>query len=182
MRRWCLLAIFCLTSCGYSWGTGGCVEQYCSICIPYVEGDYEGHLTNFLIHEISSKGHLRYQHSGGQLILEVTIRDLRIDNVGFRYDRQGDGFSIDTVVPTETRLTALAEVSVRESCSDSVVIGPDLVTASVVFDHDFYSNQGGVNVFSLGQLNNLDLAEQEAYRPLYRELARRVREHIYASW
>lgn len=180
--RTALLFLLCLTGCGYCWGRGGVVEEYQSICIPYVDGDYDGHLTNFLIREVTTNGNLRYQRTGGQIALRVVIRDIRVDNVGFRYDNEVLADRKNTVVPTETRITALAEVTVYETCGDCVVIGPDLVTAHIDFDHDFYSNEGGVNVFSLGQLNDLDLAEQEAYRPLYRELAKRIREHIYAAW
>lgn len=171
-----------LTGCGYHLGRGGVVEEYTTVCIPYVEGDPNGLLTSALVYEISSRGTLQYRNCQAELELSVVIRDIRLDNVGFRYEKESSGNTNSTVVPTETRLTALAEVVVHSSGAETPLIGPDLVVASTTFDHDFYSNQAGVNVFSLGQINDLDLAEEEAYRPLYRELARRITEHVFAVW
>lgn len=177
-----LFILLVTASCGYQWGDGAAVSCYRTVCVPYVRGDQEGRVTNALIKKMSASGTLRYCHKGGDLVLQVKLIDFREENIGFRYDRNANGELTENVIPTETRVTALAEVTVTERCSDCVVVGPDLVTTFVDYDHDYYSNHGGINVFSLGQLNDLDLARQEAYRPLSEALAERIVDHVNNAW
>jgi len=177
--------IFCcmfLNSCGYRFGCGGVLCQYESICVPYVEGDHDGHLTAELIKEFEASGVIKYCHQAADVVLEVKLLDFREENIGFRYDHDSTGNLTDNVIPSETRLTVLAEVIVTERCSHESIFGPDLISTSVDYDHDYYSNHGGANVFSLGQLNDIDLAQQMAYRPLVRALARRITEHVINNW
>lgn len=178
-----LLVLLFLTSCGgYKTGYGSSIACYNSICIPYVEGDHDGHLTSQLIREVESSGAIKFCSTGADLVLGVKLLDFREENIGFRYDTNKQGELTDNVIPSETRLTVLAEVTVCERCSDRVVIGPDLLSTSIEYDHDYYTNDGGVNVFSLGQLNDIDLAGQVAYRPLVRALAERITDHVINSW
>jgi len=177
------LLVLLVTACsGYQAGYGSTVACYKTICVPYVEGDHDGRLTSELIYEIESSGAIKFCSTGADLVLSVKLLDFREENIGFRYDTNKLGELTDNVIPSETRLTVLAEVTVCERCSDRAVIGPDLLSTSIEYDHDYYTNDGGVNVFSLGQLNDIDLAGQVAYRPLVRALAQRVTDHVINSW
>ena len=183
MRKVALLLLLTLTGCaGYQVGTGGSLEEYCTICVPYIEGDHNGTLTSQVVREISTSSPLRYTRTGGQLVLNVCFLDLREENIGFRYDRDKGTNTTDNVIPAETRYTAMVEVTVSDQRTGCDIVGPDKMSVSVDFDHDYYSNHGGVNVSSLGQLNDLDLAHEVARRPLYRVLARRIVEHISNAW
>jgi hypothetical protein len=178
------LLIICLTlsGCGYRWGADSEILHDRTLSVPFIEGDCEGELTAEVIRELIATGEVEYSHHCGELTLEVRLIDLREENIGFRYDREGAGQLTNTVIPSEARLTALAEVTVTKSVNGVIMIGPDLVTASIEYDHDYYSNQGGVNLFSLGQLNDIDLAKQAARRPLYRALGRAIAQHVIHSW
>lgn len=169
-------------SCGYHLGGGDLVRKYHSINVPYVEGDLEGILTDSLIKELTTRGGFQYCRSGGMLTLCVELIDFREENIGFRYDREADDTLTKNVIPAETRLKGLAEVTIIDNCSGCCILGPDLVSAFIEYDHDYYSNHGGANVFSLGQLNDIELAQKVAYRPMFRKLARAITTHVIHGW
>lgn len=171
-----------LSSCGYHLGESDLAKKYKSISIPYVEGDLDGDLTGELIRQISSRTSLKYLKSGGNLVLEVRILDYTDENVGFRYDRDKQGHLKKDVIPTETRCFAIAEITLLESYSGNKVIGPVRIGANVVYDHDYYSSRNSINVFSLGQLDNIDTAREIAQHPLNQELARKIVDYISNAW
>ena len=171
-----------LCGCGYHLGEGSLLSQYDTVCVPYIEGDHDGRLTEALVKNLEISGAIKYCHKDADVILKIKLLDFREENIGFRYDCNKEGTLTDNVIPSETRLTVLAEVTAIDSCSSCEIFGPDLLSASIDYDHDYYSNHGGVNVFSLGQLNDIDLAQQVAYRPLVRELAKRITDHVINSW
>lgn len=152
--------------------------------VPYVEGDKDGLLTSAIIRQISARGDFEYLCDGGDLILKVVVVDLSEENIGFRYDRNKEGHisKYRDIIPTETRLIALAEVSVMEACSGVIVLGPVRLTASVDFDHDYYFSRDGVNTFSLGQLSDIDAALDAVRRPLNEALARKIVDYVADSW
>jgi len=73
-------------------------------------------------------------------------------------------------------------VTVRETCSGSIVLGPAQLDASVDFDHDYYYSPDGINEFSLGQLTDYDVAYDTVQRPLNQALARKVVDYLTHSW
>lgn len=180
----CFIVIACLLSaCGYHLGPGGSLpNQYPSISVPYVEGDQEGALTAAIIKEIVRTGDFDYRYHGGGLILKVKQVEIDEDNIGFRYDRKKRGELTSDVIPTETRVTMVVELSVVEAASCRTVLGPVLLSASVDYDHDYYSSRDGVNIFSLGQLTDLDAAYDAVQTPLNRAMAEKIVDYITQSW
>lgn len=176
----CLIAIF--PSCGYQFGQGRLPSLYTSITVPYVEGDKDGFFTAELIKQLSLSGGFEYHRDCGALILKVVIIDFREENIDFRYDRNHEGRLTKSIIPTETRLTSIAEVVVIESASGKPILGPVRIAANVDFDHDYYSSRDGVNIFSLGQLSDYDEARDAAMTPLNRALAQKIVNYICDSW
>ncbi len=178
-----IAALALLCGCGYRLGGGGALsEGYTTISIPYAGGDLDGNLTAAIIKEITATGCFEYRRDGGALSLQVKILDIYDENIDFRYDRHKDGRIKQTIIPTETRITAVAEVAVVEMGSGCTLLGPAKIAASVDFDHDFYKSRNGINVFSLGQLTDYDEAQDAAERPLNIALARKIADFVCDSW
>lgn len=185
MRSLCsafaILALLC--SCAYQLGQGGGLPcQYSTISVPYVIGDQEGSLTSAIVKEIVRSGAFEYRNCSGALTLNVTIIDLGEENIGFRYDRKKRGKLTKDIIPTETRMTIIVEVTVTEAASCCTVLGPVRLSASVDYDHDYYSSRDGVNIFSLGQLSDLDEAYDAAQEPLFRAIAQKIVDYVSQSW
>jgi hypothetical protein len=178
-----VLLLFCLcTSCaGYYWGHGSTVSKYQTISVPYVEGDWDGTATSAIIQQISQSGILTYKKSGADLILKVKIIDYSDENIGFRYDRKKDGRLSSRIIPDETRVWVLVELTILDAGCGSAFLGPVQIYADVEFDHDYYDSRNGVNVFSLGQLTDIDAARDAAQRPLNRCLAQKIVDYIAAN-
>lgn len=171
-----------LTSCGYHTGQGCIPDVYQTISIPYVEGDIDGDLTAALVKQFSQSGGLQYRNRGGELFLKVKLVDSREENVGFRYDRKKSGKLDHTIIPTEMRMTIFAEFCVCKSCSGETILGPVIISASKDFDHDYYTSRHGVNIFSLGQLTDIDDAKDGIQVPLNQELAKKIVDYVNEAW
>jgi Lipopolysaccharide-assembly len=174
--------VFIFSSCGYLPGQGGILDSYQTIFVPFVDGDIDGELTASLVKHFSTQSSFTYSSENSDLILKVKVIDFRDENIGFRYDRNKKGHITHSVIPTETRLTMAAEVVVIESSSGKNVLGPVKIAASVDFDHEYYSSRNGVNIFSLGQLSDIDEARDAVMTPLNRKLARKIVEFLNDSW
>jgi outer membrane lipopolysaccharide assembly protein LptE/RlpB len=177
-----LLVFLFLSSCGYHFGQGTLSEQYSSINVPYVEGDQEGELTAELIKQFKCSGAFNQSFNGGALLLKVKILDFREKNIGFRYDQTNDDEYIKSIIPAETRLIAIAEITLIDECSGECILGPLRISTSVDYDHEYYSSRNGVNIFSLGQLTDSDEAKDAAYHPLNVALAQKIVDYIINSW
>ncbi|MDP1880868.1 MAG: LPS assembly lipoprotein LptE [Parachlamydiaceae bacterium] len=171
-----------IVGCDYQFGHGELAKNYSTLSIPYVEGDLKGGLTAEVIKKISISGALRYVSTEGDLILNIKIVELDDENIGFRYDRGNTNHLKKYLIPTETRISALVEVTLTDSKTCQVIRGPTRITASVDFDHSFYSSRNEMNRFSLGQLNDIDAALDAVIIPLNRELADRIVNYIVYSW
>lgn len=184
--RWLLpvlLLCISLSGCGYRFGecSGTLPCRYSTISVPYVEGDQNGSLTAAIVKEIARSGAFTYQCNGA-LILKVVVLDVYEDNIGFRYDRRKRGTLTKDTIPTETRLTIVVDVSVVEAASCCTILGPVHLAASIDYDHDYYSSRDGINIFSLGQLSDLDEAYDAAQTPLNRVIAQKIVDYISQSW
>lgn len=178
----CFLYLFFLSSCGYQFGSGTQAPVR-TLSVPYVIGDTDGSLTASLINYLSRSGVFEYRQSDGAGILKVKLLDFRDENIGFRYDRNQNGRLTKSIIPTETRLSGLAEVVVVDACSGCILLGPTVISTSVEFDHEYYSSRDGINVFSLGQLTDIDEARDAAQsEPLNQELARMIVDYLINSW
>lgn len=171
-----------LSSCQYQFGRGELSQRYATISVPYAEGDQQGELTTEVIRNLSTSGAFRYVNTGGDLILKIKLIDLRDENIGFRYDRKRRGKLKHSIIPTETRVTALAEVLLIEAGTGQTIRGPTRIKASTEFDHTYYYTRHEINVFSLGQLSDIDAAQDAAMLPLNRYLAERIVDYVINSW
>lgn len=178
------LCLFLTASCGYRFGEGQLPSSYSTFTVPYVPGDANGVLTADLIKQMGLSSGLTYQRCYGDIILFVEITEIDDQNIGFRYDRNRKGRILKSrsIIPTETRTTAWADVKVVESATGLVLLGPVQISASVDFDHDYYSSRNEINIFSLGQLNDYDDAHDAVYQPLYQALAQVIVDYVCASW
>jgi hypothetical protein len=179
-----LVACTFLTSCAhYQFGHGEIAEQYSTISIPTIEGDQKGKLLTAVIKQFALSGSLRYVEEDGDLILQIKYLETDDDNIGYRYDRKKRGGLKKTILPSETRITALVEVQLIDALTQRVVRPLTRLNASVDLDHTYYSNRHGVNIFSLGQLNDIDAAKDMAIQgPLNRIIAEKITEYILNSW
>ena len=173
---------FALSGCQYQFGRGDLSERYATISIPYIEGDQKGELTMEVIKKLSTSGAFRYVNNGGDLVLKIKLIELSDENIDFRYDRKKTGELKSSIIPTETRYTALAEVQIIEFGTGTIVRGPTRMTASADFDHTYYTTRDEINVFSLGQLSDIDSARDAAMHPLNRFLAERIVDYVINSW
>lgn len=185
-KRFCSALFFAgwlsLTGCQYQFGLGELSQRYATISIPYAEGDLKGDLTAEVIKNISSSGAFSYVNQGGELRLKIKVIDSNEENIGFRYDRHKDGKLKKNIVPTETRVSAIAEVTLIDAATGKIVRGPDRITAYAEFDHTYYTTRNEINIFSLGQLNDIDVARDAAKTPLNRALAEQIVDYVINSW
>jgi hypothetical protein len=140
--------------------------------VPFVEGDDEGKLTSYLVREISRSGGGKYVTTQGELTLKVTLLSLKNRTIGYRYDQKTCDSLAKTVIPTEIRKTVSATVSLLRQ--DQMILGPVVIEASYDYDFDYCQVKNEVNVFSLGQLVDIDTAGQSALDPLYKRLAEKI--------
>lgn len=177
-----VVSVVMLPGCGYRFGQGILSEQYSTLSVPYIEGDRDGDLTAEVIRQISTSGAFSYTPSGGDLILIAKVLDYDEENIGFRYDRKKKGQLKHNVVPTETRMEIVIDVSLKDAVSGCLIRGPTRLKASIDFDHDYYSSQNAVNIFSLGQLSDIDEARDAVLHPLHLKAAQTIVDYITNSW
>ena len=191
MRLFCTLLLTLLLGCGYQLGQGSKLDEYRTISIPYICGDRTGEITDALIKEMSRSGVFAYRNHSADLCLKVEIIEFVEQNIGYQqgpdsnygYDDKSTGYrSGKTVIPNETRLTVIAEVTVVESRTGCVKLGPGRIRASDDFDHDYYFSPDGINQTSLGQLTNMEAARDAVMRPLSVVFAEKVVDYIVNSW
>ncbi len=171
-----------LFGCQYQFGRGELSQRYATISVPYAEGDQKGELTTDVIKKLSTSGAFRYVSCGGDLILKIKLVEFREENIDFRYDRKKTGRLKKSIIPTETRVTAISEVLLIESGTGQIVRGPTQITASTDFDHTYYTTRDKMNIFSLGQLNDIDAARDAVMHPLNRYLAEQIVDYVINSW
>lgn len=177
-----LLLLFFLTSCGYKFGYGDIPDHYRKISIPFVEGDATGAFTSTLIHTVVASGAFTYDTKCPDLILRARILDYKNESIGFRYDRDENNIRTKELVPSETRRSIRVEIVLVDARRGCTVAGPDVLIAMVDFDHEFNSSRDGVNVFSLGQVTDIDEAIDAANSPLNRAIARKIVNYLMSAW
>lgn len=170
------------SSCGYRQGEheAECFQR--TINVPYVDGDIDGELTAAIVQEIATSGAYAYKSAGAELLLRVTIVEDSEENIGFRYDRSRKGKLQDWLVPVETRMTLKVDVELLDSASCCTLRGPARIQADVEYDHDFYTIRNQVNIFSLGQLTDVDSAQDVASSPLHQKLAEKIVDWLIYGW
>ncbi|MCH9627601.1 MAG: hypothetical protein S4CHLAM2_12420 [Chlamydiales bacterium] len=184
MRLIFALILLLTSSCGYRFGRGEILEQYSSVCIPYVEGDGEGLLTAALIRSMTTGGGLAYRSYGADLQLKVCLMEPVDTNIGFAYAPRdpGDQEFSDIVVSNEARLTMTAVIRLIDRRTGCLVLGPCEVTSSLTYDFEPDLGKADVQDFSLGQLVMHNLAIDGATPPLYTLLSNKIVDFINHSW
>ncbi|NGX58608.1 MAG: hypothetical protein K940chlam3_01515 [Chlamydiae bacterium] len=177
-----LILLFFLPSCGYRLGYNEISDKYHTVFVPFAEGDATGAFTSELIHTLSASGAYTYDPCHPDAILCVTLIEYYDENIGFRYDRDKEGDVTETLVPAETRRFVTAEIKLVDACRGCVVLGPSRIRAHADFDHEFNSSRDAVNVFSLGQVTEIDGAIDAVAKPLNRALARKIVDYISNAW
>lgn len=153
------------------------------ICVPYVEGDTRGYLTRELVRELSALPQFRYGKCDADWILNVHLSPIKEENIGYRFDDRGERGEIHRrVIPSEARARVVAEVCISEKPSGRTILGPMCVEVELDYDFDSYANASSDNIFSLGQLNDRDVARDLLTEPLYRNLAKQIVDYISHGW
>lgn len=175
MRSLQIVCFLLLASCGYRQEFVPSFEDAPTLSIPYVEGDPDGEITRALIYQIAASGRYVYRAGQGDFILKVQVIDKYDENIGFRYERNKNCKVTHEIVPVETRGWIVVEVELFSS-QGKLLRGPCRLQASTEFDHDYYTIRDRVNIFSLGQLTDVDSAEDASMTPLYRRIAEKITE------
>ena len=106
-----MLALGSFSSCGYHHESDNTWISYQTVSIDPIEEDWNGDLTAALAEQIAACSPIKYRHCGGDILLHIELEDLDEKNIGFRYDHHRDGKIRKSIIPTETRLSACAQVS-----------------------------------------------------------------------
>jgi hypothetical protein len=171
-----LLALisFAFSGCGWHVSKSMNKNNEKSISIPYVEGDSDGLLTASIIEQVEQQGGYKYVRDGGQLLLKVKVIDKESENIGFRYDPKHFAEKVKRVIPNEGRLKKLVEVSVLQGSTQECILGPIYIMGTCDFDHENYSPDRNINIFSLGQLSDIDTTYEVVDVPLNRDIGKKI--------
>jgi hypothetical protein len=186
------LLAFSFSSCGYHTAAS---DDKTTISVPYVEGDAEGQLTAELIRQLTNSDLYTFVKKDGDFCLKVSIVGDKSDVVGFQYDQttkqEGKKIKIErNLMPLENRRTLTAQVTLTDSSSEEVIVGPVKITASTDYDYidvnsldtvSFINEQGKREKtisFSLGQLDSIEGAQDAALTPVYRLLAQKIAQSL----
>lgn len=182
---------FILFGCGYRYDSG---EQI-AVSVPYVVGDFEGELTDAIIAALSQTANFRYTTGSGDWILKATIKGVKNDRIGFRRDRRDkSGKQERNVIGTENRKSISVEVSIVNATTGKLILGPQVIKADAAYDYDdpnslqdvsFINPATGTRTtsiaFSLGQLDSVGSAGEDATYPIYKLLAQKIVDGMIAS-
>jgi|GEM_PF-1886988 len=175
------LVVSLFSSCGWHLAPGMKKGDQIAIQIPYVEGDHKGTLTSSLVSSLEKEGSFRVRDSA-HLILKVRLTDSKHENIGFRHKPKSLGEPGVKIIPDETRIKLLAEISVVDATSGRIILGPKNIIASVEFDHQNYSIRQDINSSSLGQLSDIDTTYDVIDIPLHRNMAHQISTYLSNHW
>ena len=174
----------CFLPAGYRVATSDTI----AIEVPYVVDDHEGKLTNALAYALSTTAQYRYVQKRGDWVLKVAVLSDKNDRIGYRYDRNPvSGKLKESIAAAENRKHITAEVKVIKASTGELVLGPQKIKVSAAYDYDdpsvlfdlaFTDPQSGATQplidVSLGQLDSVAAAGENAVEPIYKELAQRI--------
>jgi outer membrane lipopolysaccharide assembly protein LptE/RlpB len=181
------ISLLMLSACGYHFENVQSENASVTISVPYIKGDPDGMLGAELTRALSSSGQFDCVQTGGMLILEVGIIAEGDNRIGYRFDRDPtNGKLRDNIIGTENRLTVSAEVKLMDAHTNQILVGPQVVKAYADYDYvdsnsirdlTFYTPNGvpeKVLDFSLGQLDSVEGAHDDAFAVIYRQLAQKI--------
>lgn len=197
MKSWVALLLL-LSSCHYKFQDPDHLysdEDSTTISVPYIKGDSEGQLNQAVILAIAEYSSFEYRKEGGALTLDIAILTDTDQRIGFRYDRDPTtGARRPNVLGSENRRSIQAEVKLIDAYAGKVVAGPFLIQEEIDFDYvesssirdlTFTPPKGPSQTvidFSLGQLDVIEDANEDARIPLYAKLAEKIARgisHLY---
>jgi hypothetical protein len=144
-----------------------------SVAIPYAHGDDSGELTARLVEAINSQPGFRVDE-GGDYVLKVNLLDDKEEKIGYRYDPLALKKAEHKLILNESRAKALAEVRLINRSTKQEIAGPAFILGNIEYDHQENAIDNDINDFSLGQLSDIDTAQDVTYIPLYRDLAQKI--------
>ncbi len=191
MRTLSILSLVFLSACGYHFDGG----EKIAVSVPYVVGDHEGELTDALVRAISQTANFRYSKGEGDWILKAKIVRTSNDRIGYRYDRDDKSGDLrKNIMGTENRKAISVEVSVVNATTGKLVVGPQTVQADAEYDYADSNSLRDLSfidpvtgdrttsiTFSLGQLDTVGGAGEDAIYPVYRALAQKIIDGLIAS-
>ena len=177
-----LVLVLAVTGGGYHAGRSPLSRSVSTITVPYVKGDTDGSLTAALIERISATGIAPVVQEGGRLVVHVLLHNQSDDNIGFQYERDIKGALLKTLVANESRMYASARVTVVESSSGTVLLGPASVSAAADFSFIPDGSSQSPTAFSLGQMEPYGIAREAAKDALNDALAEKIANLVVNGW
>jgi hypothetical protein len=198
MIRSLLISLLVLSGCGYRFDGGETI----AVSVPYVVGDYQGELTDALVAELSKNSSFRSANGSGDWILRAKVVDTQNDRIGYRYEFERKEIAKDVfveklkddVIGIENRKSITVEVCIEDAYTGKVILGPQRIKADADYD---YTDPNVLNdlaftdpstgeletsiQFSLGQLDSVGSAGENAIYPIYERLARKIVDGMIAS-
>lgn len=183
-----LLFLLLCTGCDYRFeGEGTAITSGTTITVPYIKGDYKGMLTDEVIRQLAATGQFTPVQSDGVLLLKIKVLSNSNQKIGYRHHRDDTTGRIrKRLMPTEDRRTITAEVMLIDEITGTLLIGPEVVSASGEYDYvdpdsirelEFIDAQGKEQIvldFSLGQLDSIEGAQDNVVVPVFRALAQKI--------
>lgn len=166
--------LFVTSSCGWHLANNEENRGRLALTIPYVSGDSDGLMTQELVGQVERQGAFSFAQQGAPLELKVELLDSESSNIGFRYDPDKLADGKQKIIPNEVRRKILAKVTIIDTASQKVLLGPAHILGSIDFDHQYYNLSHNINNFSLGQLTDIDTTYDVVEIPLYRNLAQKI--------
>ena len=170
----CKGLLCCLTGCtGWHVANSASSETQMTVRIPYAQGDDSGELTSRVIEAVNCQPGFRVDESG-QYLLKIRLLDDKEEKIGFRYNPRELRKGSHKLILEESRAKALAEVSLIDRFTKKTVAGPAYILGNIDYDHQENTIDNDVNDLSLGQLSDIDAAQDVTYIPLYRDLSAKI--------
>lgn len=177
--NYCLYILIVLTglslsSCSHSssWKISPSIsntDDRLSVAIPYASGDTSGALTSAIIYAIQSLPNVTISDTA-PLLLQITILDDKEDKIGYRYDP----LKKDTIIPNENRSRLLVSVTLLNRATNQPIWQTGYILGNVDYDHQNSSINHNTLTQSMGQLADLDTAQDVTYAPLYKNIADKI--------
>lgn len=144
-----------------------------TVHIPFAQGDVSGEFTRRVIAEVSKQPGFSVDDSG-QYLLIMRLLDTKDQKMGYRYDPIDLEKDTKKIILNESRALVLVEVSLKDTFSNKIVLGPAYILGSTDYDHQENTIDMNTNDFSLGQLTDIETAQDVTYIPLYRDLSIKI--------
>lgn len=173
--------------CSYSFEEEETTFRGKTVSVPYVEGDFEGKLTDELIRQLAASGEFTPVQTHGDYTLKVKVISNVNEKIGYRHHRDDTTGRIrKRLMPTEDRRIITTEVTLIDESIGEIIIGPEIVEGTAEYDYvdpdsirelSFIGPNGKKQVvldFSLGQLDSIEGAQDDVNVPLFRHLSQKI--------